>query len=706
VAWRASASSLDRADNRLAISYGLLVLVLMLVVSLVASSSFLRLQGVEEDRLAGAIAAVLSDSISRVSFSGKYQARLLVEEMKARVPELDYISVEDLDGKVVANSDPSLDDTLVSIDRLAATRRALALGAPLVVERGRGNEVVKEIVAPYRGGLDSEVLGMVRVGIGVSDERRRQLASLLGLVALAAALTAFAIGAVLVLSRRFGGAIRNMALQLQGILDHAPLAIVVGDREGRSIAQSSEFSRLFGGPSEDRSLGQAFSSVLPAEPIEELQRLHDLVSGGEKMAGADMEVLIEGERREWQVSEFPVALDNRGRVDLACALIRDITEEKKAQKAIRDLNAELERKVARRTADLEESNSSLRKSNEELKRTLDALTVTQSRLVQSEKLAALGQLVAGLAHEINTPLGAISSSNGNILASLRGDLGELIAVSRSLDEAEAEAFLRLLDASLDRAADLSAGEDWSARKAAMARFAEMGQSVDLRTAEMIVELGLGAGGASLAELLPFRDRSRVLSAVHGAAMLRQGAEIVRDACEKATYVVQALRYYSYRDENDEDVELSVRKELGNLIALYRNKIKYGVEVVTDYADEGIVVGHRNRLNQVWMNLINNALQAMSNKGRLGLGIRRSGGRILVSVQDDGPGIPEDIQGRVFEPFFTTKALGEGTGLGLDICKKILQAHGADISFETGPGGTTFLVSLPAARPATEGGRAG
>jgi signal transduction histidine kinase len=111
-----------------------------------------------------------------------------------------------------------------------------------------------------------------------------------------------------------------------------------------------------------------------------------------------------------------------------------------------------------------------------------------------------------------------------------------------------------------------------------------------------------------------------------------------------------------------------------------------------------------------MNLINNALQAMGGQGKLGLGIRRSGDRILVTISDDGPGIPEDIRDRIFEPFFTTKPIGEGTGLGLDICRKILEAHAADISFATGPEGTTFVVSLPAALSAasepiigTEGG---
>jgi hypothetical protein len=108
------AATSGRENRRLAVSYGLLALVLMLIVSATASFAFLRLQSEEEDKLAGTITAILSDSISRVSFSGKYQTRLLVEEMATHVNDLAYISVEDLQGRIVANSNPALDDTLVS----------------------------------------------------------------------------------------------------------------------------------------------------------------------------------------------------------------------------------------------------------------------------------------------------------------------------------------------------------------------------------------------------------------------------------------------------------------------------------------------------------------------------------------------------------------------------------------------------------------
>jgi Signal transduction histidine kinase len=557
--------------------YGFLVLGLMVAVIAVSSALFLRVQALEEQRLSGAIAAILSEAIGRISFSGKYQARLLAEEMKARVPELEYISVEDTGGNIIAHSDPANDDGVAAPERRAIVERCLAAGAPVSEELRRNGKSVNEIVAPYRGGFDNEVVGVIRVGVGTSQERRRQLSTLGTLILLVAILGAFAIGVVLYLSRRFGGELRK-------------------------------------------------------------------------------------------------------------------------------LNAELEAKVVARTAALEDTNASLKRSNDELTRTLAELTATQSRLLQSERLAALGRLVAGLAHEINTPLGAVASANGSILASLDEDIGFFLDTARSFDEEEAKAFRALLAEGLARATDLGTIPDWREKKRVMASSAELGLELGRESAEMIVDMGLHRSERPLPELLPFRDRERALEAAHEAAMLKQSAVIVQEACERANNVVQALKYYSHRDADDETEELSIRRELENLVSLYRNKLKYGIEVITDYRDEGTVVGYRNRLNQVWMNLINNALQAMDGQGRLSLGIRREGERIVVTVSDSGPGIPEDIRSHIFEPFFTTKPIGEGTGLGLDICRKILEAHAADIDFDSSPSGTTFTVSLPAAGPAAESGK--
>ena len=136
------------------------------------------------------------------------------------------------------------------------------------------------------------------------------------------------------------------------------------------------------------------------------------------------------------------------------------------------------------------------------------------------------------------------------------------------------------------------------------------------------------------------------------------------------------------------------EEIETLLTLYYNKLKAGVRVVKNFpADPVVVRGNRARLYQVWMNLINNALQAMEYKGTLTISAERSGEWMVVSVGDTGHGIPDAIKGRLFEPFFTTKKYGEGIGLGLDIVRSIVQDHGGRVDFESEPGRTVFKVYL-------------
>ncbi|MDA8427609.1 MAG: HAMP domain-containing sensor histidine kinase [Treponema sp.] len=107
------------------------------------------------------------------------------------------------------------------------------------------------------------------------------------------------------------------------------------------------------------------------------------------------------------------------------------------------------------------------------------------------------------------------------------------------------------------------------------------------------------------------------------------------------------------------------------------------------------MGYRDRLKEVWANLVDNALQAMGYKGRLGVSISREGDYVAVAISDTGPGIPEEVHDKIFTPFFTTKAPAEGTGLGLDICRRIVDRLGGSLSFESFPGGSTFTVRLRA-----------
>jgi len=156
-----------------------------------------------------------------------------------------------------------------------------------------------------------------------------------------------------------------------------------------------------------------------------------------------------------------------------------------------------------------------------------------------------------------------------------------------------------------------------------------------------------------------------------------------------------LKNYSHRQSDDVKVLTSLTDNMETVLTIYHNQLKYGVEVSKNYQSNlPEINAFPDELNQVWTNIIHNAIQAMNNKGTLDINIIRNNGTIDVSITDSGPGIPADIQAKIFEPFFTTKKAGEGSGLGLDIVRKIIEKHEGTIKVDSVPGKTTFTVSLP------------
>ena len=333
---RRDPKNLGQVDRKLALSFGAVVLLLMLTTSWVASFLFAELNTKEENRLSGVIAAILGESISRISFSGKYHMRLMAEEIHAMVPELAYISVETKDGRVLAHSDPAKDDTsMMEKEDVDLRIQSLDSGKPVVGEHAYGEQTFKEIVLPYRSDPDAEVVGVVRIGIDIEEARREQRASHFKLLILVSVLTAVAIWIVLVLSQRFGGTVHALATQLQGILHHAPLAISISDRSGRPMAFSIKFEDLFGRPEVKQPLKQLLEERLSHSDVERLVDTDREVFESCVNKEQDLELEIQDRFYAWHVSKFPIAMDKGGKPTLICTFIHDITERKLAEEALR-----------------------------------------------------------------------------------------------------------------------------------------------------------------------------------------------------------------------------------------------------------------------------------------------------------------------------------------------------------------------------------
>ncbi|MBI4815566.1 MAG: hybrid sensor histidine kinase/response regulator [Deltaproteobacteria bacterium] len=368
-------------------------------------------------------------------------------------------------------------------------------------------------------------------------------------------------------------------------------------------------------------------------------------------------------------------------------LERELRHSQSARARLEDLN---ERNQLIRT----KSNEELNLANAELKAALERLVEAQAQLVQSEKLASLGQLVAGVAHELNTPLGAIRASAENLKTALRS-IVDLSAYFARLEAYELTGLQELLEAALAAPA-LTPRAERQARRRMQQELQGAGVEDADGLATSLIEIGIAGELGPHFELLRRPAAREILKRAYDVVAAVRNSDNIRLAAERASKIVLALKSYAHPgQQRGLYLEAAVTDRLEMVLTLYRSQLKQGVELMRDYEDSGRMWAHHDELDQVWTNLIHNSIQAMGASGVLHLGIASIGeDRLRVNVTDTGPGIPESIQPRIFEPFFTTKAVGEGTGLGLAICRDIVARHGGSLTFQSRPGRTTFSVELP------------
>jgi len=343
---------------------------------------------------------------------------------------------------------------------------------------------------------------------------------------------------------------------------------------------------------------------------------------------------------------------------------------------------------------LKYAQQSLLEKNQTLEKTLGDLKTAQDHLIQSEKLAALGQLVAGIAHEINTPLGAIKSSVETLDTSFNILKSDFLKLVSKLTPEELDLFFEILNPNSPRT-PLTLVEKRKAAKELAAQLKEKGVSLGTMESKSLIDLGLQNRADYILPMLQHQEKESIQKFLHLFSNMNTGINNISIASEKAAKIVFSLKTFAHFDQGGEKTNTHIHENLETVLTIYHSQIKQNVKLIEHYGVISPFMGYPDELTQVWTNLIHNALQAMNNQGELTIKTAENEGNIHVSISDTGPGIPDDIKERIFEPFYTTKPAGEGSGLGLDIVSKIIKKHQGSISVETRPGeGTTFTVTLP------------
>ncbi len=211
---------------------------------------------------------------------------------------------------------------------------------------------------------------------------------------------------------------------------------------------------------------------------------------------------------------------------------------------------------------------------------------------------------------------------------------------------------------------------------------------------MLVEMGIIDVEPPLLRLLKASNSMMILETAYYLVLQYRNSENIKLAVDKASTIVTALKEYVHSDRCNCMITAQISEEIDTVLVLYQHQFKQGIQVSTNYGNLPGIRCYPEQLNQVWANLIQNAIQAMGSQGKLEITGTRHQNFIRVQITDSGRGIPIEIQDQIFDPFFTTKAAGVGTGLGLDISRQIIEQHQGHIEVESQPGRTSFTVWIP------------
>jgi signal transduction histidine kinase len=401
-----------------------------------------------------------------------------------------------------------------------------------------------------------------------------------------------------------------------------------------------------------------------------LNRLTKLMKVTQEISLGNYEIKIKDDKKD-EIGALAQSF-NRMASDLNAAKIK-----------IESYNKHLESKIS-------DSTNKLLKTDENLKN-------AQGQIVLHEKMASLGALIAGIAHEINTPVGAIN----NVSRELRKKvcrLPEAIGKFNKITSIPHYVILSCLERVIDTAKEINTPPSYEVKKNIEMLLKDHGVNEWKSISQMLINLDICENERILNNLDIFSEPD-ALNLIEIIGNITQAVAIAETSSQKIQDIIQALKYYAYTDK-DKVEKIQINTSISTVLILMENKLKHEVDIVCELDENLPLVYCTNEIHQVWTNLLSNAFNAVSEqeddiKGRIIITTNMVGNnKVLIAVTDNGIGIPDENLNSIFDPFYTTKDIGKGTGLGLSIVAGIVKKHNGSIYVSSEAGTTTFKVSLP------------
>lgn len=496
--------------------------------------------------------------------------------------------------------------------------------------------------------------------------------------------------------RYFTGIIRDIEERKQAeqkfrsVTESAIDAIISANNKGEIISWNKAATRILGF-TEEEVVGQRLEIIIP-------ERFHEAHRNGMNRFNKSSEAHVIGKTVELAArtksgEEVPIELslstwmvrDER----YYTGIIRDIGERKHAEEELRQSEKALRDKTLE-----------MKKKNQELETTLKQLNEMHNQLIIQEKMASLGKLSAGMAHELNNPASAAQRSAAHLqgvllrLQEVQARMGSITFADRQvkmvavLDEIARERSHEPVKLNvLTRTERENAIEQWLQDHGSLA-------SGDVVPAFVNV----GFERDDLEGLMKSFNEEQIPAVIEWLGLkitINSLVDEISLATGRIVTLVKALKSYTYMDQAPVQ-SIDLRQELDNTLIILRSKLKTGVEVVREYAEDlPVIEAYASELNQVWTNLIDNAIDAMEGVGTIIIRAKREDPWLVVEIEDDGLGISPEHMSKIFDPFFTTKPPGKGTGLGLNISRNlIVQKHHGRMAVKSKPGSTCFTIHLP------------